>query len=68
MIDLSAMNAVLVDPDHLTARILGGARASDLLTVTDPRGVAARLFIWSDANAKHRWYTLSSLAVVSRAE
>jgi FAD binding domain/Berberine and berberine like len=41
VIDLSAMNDVLVDRDHLTARILGGARASDVLTVTDPRGVAA---------------------------
>jgi FAD/FMN-containing dehydrogenase len=41
VIDLSGMNDVLVDPDHLTARISGGARASDVLTVTDPRGLAA---------------------------
>src|SRR5262252_8401962 len=41
VIDLSDMNDVLVDPDHLTARISGGARASDVLTVTDPRGLAA---------------------------
>jgi len=41
VIDLSGMNDVLVEPDHLTARISGGARASDVLTVTDPRGLAA---------------------------
>ena len=41
VIDLSGMNDVLVDPDHLTARISGGARASDVITVTDPRGLAA---------------------------
>jgi len=41
VIDLSGMNDVLVDPEHLTARISGGARASDVLTVTDPRGLAA---------------------------
>src|SRR5262249_42998716 len=41
VMDLSGMNDVLVDPDHLTARISGGARASDVLTVTDPRGLAA---------------------------
>jgi hypothetical protein len=28
------MNDVLIEPDHFTARILGGARASDVLTVT----------------------------------
>ena len=41
VIDLSGMNDVLVEPDHLTARISGGARALDVLTVTDPRGLAA---------------------------
>jgi FAD/FMN-containing dehydrogenase len=41
VIDLSGMNDVLIDPDHLTARISGGARASDVLRVTDPRGLAA---------------------------
>ena len=41
MIDLSGMNDVLVESDHLTAQISGGARASDVLTVTDPRGLAA---------------------------
>src|ERR1700738_3923680 len=40
VIDLSGMNDVLVEPDHLTARISGGARASDALAVTDPRGLA----------------------------
>ena len=41
VIDLSGMNDMLVEPDHLTARISGGARASDVLRVTDPRGLAA---------------------------
>jgi FAD/FMN-containing dehydrogenase len=41
VIDLSGMNDVLVEPDHPTARISGGARAFDVLTVTDPRGLAA---------------------------
>jgi FAD/FMN-containing dehydrogenase len=41
VIDLSGMNGVLIEPEHCTARILGGARASDVLTVTDPRGLAA---------------------------
>src|ERR1700738_3289274 len=41
VIDLSGMNDVLIEPDHFTARILGGARALDVLTVTDPRGLAA---------------------------
>src|SRR5262249_57448458 len=41
VIDLSGMNDVLLASDHLTARISGGARASDVLTVTDPRGPAA---------------------------
>jgi FAD/FMN-containing dehydrogenase len=41
VIDLSGMNDVLVERDHRTARISGGARASDVLRVTDPRGLAA---------------------------
>src|SRR5262245_38679031 len=41
VIDLSGMNDVLVESDHLSARISGGARALDVLTVTDPRGLAA---------------------------
>ena len=41
VIDLSGMNDVVVESDHLTARTLGGARASDVLAVTDPRGLAA---------------------------
>jgi FAD/FMN-containing dehydrogenase len=40
VIDLSAMNAVSVGSDDLTAQISGGARASDVLAVTDPRGLA----------------------------
>jgi FAD/FMN-containing dehydrogenase len=41
VIDLSGMNDVVVDPDSRTARISGGARASDVLAVTDPVGLAA---------------------------
>jgi FAD/FMN-containing dehydrogenase len=41
IIDLSGMNGVIVSPDHGTARISGGARASDVLAATDPLGVAA---------------------------
>jgi FAD/FMN-containing dehydrogenase len=41
VIDLSGMNDVVAESDHLTARTLGGARASDVLAVTDPRGLAA---------------------------
>jgi FAD/FMN-containing dehydrogenase len=41
VIDLSGMNDVVIETDHLTARTLGGARASDVLAVTDPRGLAA---------------------------
>jgi len=41
VIDLSGMNDVLVDIDHRSARIAGGARASDVLVVTDPLGLAA---------------------------
>src|SRR5882762_2785314 len=36
VIDLSGMNAVVVGPDHRAARISGGARASDVVAVTDP--------------------------------
>jgi len=41
VIDLSGMNLVVVSPDHHAARISGGARASDVLAVTDPLGLAA---------------------------
>jgi FAD/FMN-containing dehydrogenase len=41
VIDLSGMNAVVVGSDNHAARILGGARASDVLAVTDPLGLAA---------------------------
>jgi FAD/FMN-containing dehydrogenase len=41
VIDLSAMKDVVVDAGSRTARISGGARASDLLAVTDPLGLAA---------------------------
>jgi FAD/FMN-containing dehydrogenase len=41
VIDLSAMNGVSVGSDNRTAQVLGGARASDVLAVTDPRGLAA---------------------------
>src|SRR5215831_605341 len=41
VIDLSGMNAVVVDSDNRTARIGGGARAADVLAVTDRLGVAA---------------------------
>src|SRR5262249_2392638 len=41
VIDLSGMNDVLLASDHVPAGISGGARASDVLTVTDPRGLAA---------------------------
>ena len=41
VIDLSGMNGVVVGPDNRTAQISGGARASDVLAVTDPLGVAA---------------------------
>jgi FAD/FMN-containing dehydrogenase len=34
------MNSVVVGSDYRTAQISGGARASDLLAVTDPRGLA----------------------------
>ncbi len=41
VIDLSDMNGVVVGSDHRTARISGGARASDVVAVTDRRGLAA---------------------------
>lgn len=41
VIDLSAMNGVCVCADSRSAQILGGARASDVLAVTDPLGLAA---------------------------
>jgi FAD/FMN-containing dehydrogenase len=41
VVDLSAMNGVSVGSDHRTAQISGGARASDVLAVTDPLGLAA---------------------------
>src|SRR5215475_4179770 len=41
VLDLSGMNSVLVDVNNRTARISGGARASDVLAVTDPLQVAA---------------------------
>jgi FAD binding domain/Berberine and berberine like len=41
VLDLSGMNGVVVGSDHRTARISGGARASDVLTMTDPLGLAA---------------------------
>ena len=40
VIDLSAMNGVTVSPDNRAVQIAGGARASDVLAVTDPRGLA----------------------------
>jgi hypothetical protein len=41
VIDMSGMNGVTVDPAERTAQVAGGARASDVLTVTDPLGLAA---------------------------
>jgi FAD/FMN-containing dehydrogenase len=41
VLDLSGMRDVTVNPDRRSARILGGARASDVLAVTDPLGLAA---------------------------
>jgi FAD/FMN-containing dehydrogenase len=43
VIDLSAMNSVVVGPDDRTAQISGGARASDVVAATDPRRLAAAL-------------------------
>ena len=41
VIDLSGMREVVISRDRRSARILGGARASDVLAVTDPLGLAA---------------------------
>jgi FAD/FMN-containing dehydrogenase len=41
VIDLSGMNGLTIGPGSRTARISGGARASDVATVTDPLRVAA---------------------------
>ena len=41
VIDLSGMRDVIISRDRRSARILGGARASDVLAVTDPLGLAA---------------------------
>ena len=40
VIDLTAMNDVTLSPDHRSAWISGGARASDVFAVTDARGLA----------------------------
>jgi FAD/FMN-containing dehydrogenase len=40
VIDLSEMRGVLIDPEDLTAHIAGGARASDVVTIADPLGLA----------------------------
>ena len=40
VIDLSAMNAVAICPDKSAARISGGARAADIVALTDPLGLA----------------------------
>src|SRR5215813_8943546 len=41
VIDLSGLNDVFVNPDELTAKISGGARALDVLRATDPLGLVA---------------------------
>jgi FAD/FMN-containing dehydrogenase len=41
VLDLSGMRDVMVCPDRRSARIWGGARASDVLAATDPQGLAA---------------------------
>src|SRR6267142_4136334 len=41
VIDLSAMRDVVISHDRRSARIAGGARASDVLAATDPLGLAA---------------------------
>jgi FAD/FMN-containing dehydrogenase len=41
VIDLTGMNGVVVGSDSRTARVSGGARASDVVAVTDPLGLAA---------------------------
>jgi FAD/FMN-containing dehydrogenase len=41
VIDLSGMNGVVIGSDKRTAQISGGARACDVVAVTDPLGLAA---------------------------
>jgi len=41
VIDLSGMNSVVIDPATHTARISGGARASDVVEAADPLGLAS---------------------------
>jgi FAD/FMN-containing dehydrogenase len=41
VIDVSGMNGVVVGSDGRSAQISGGARASEVLAVTDPLGLAA---------------------------
>jgi FAD/FMN-containing dehydrogenase len=41
VLDLRAMNGVTVGPDRRSAQVSGGARACDVLAVTDPLGLAA---------------------------
>jgi FAD/FMN-containing dehydrogenase len=41
VLDLRGMNAVAIDSRHRTARISGGARAADVIAMTDPVGLAA---------------------------
>jgi FAD/FMN-containing dehydrogenase len=41
VIDLRAMNGVTVSPDRRSAQVSGGARACDVVAVTDPLGLAA---------------------------
>jgi len=41
VIDVSGMNGVTVGSDFRTVQISGGARAADVLAVTDPIGLAA---------------------------
>src|SRR5215467_12712605 len=40
VIDLSGMNSVVIEPATHTARISGGARASDVVEMADPLGLA----------------------------
>jgi FAD/FMN-containing dehydrogenase len=41
VIDLQRMNGAVLSSDHRTAQISGGARAMDVLALTDPLGIAA---------------------------
>ena len=41
VLDLRGMKDVVFSPDRRTARVSGGARASDVLAATDPLGLAA---------------------------